>query len=85
MGLGTILAARACLVVAFGAEKERAAAEMIEGPVASIVPASVLQLHPDTTVVLDDAAAALLVNAAHYREAEAVRRELQRRTREPVR
>jgi glucosamine-6-phosphate deaminase len=70
MGLGTLLAARACLVVAFGAEKERSAAEMVEGPVTSLVPASVLQHHPHTTVVLDDAAAALLVNAAHYREVE---------------
>lgn len=74
MGVGTILSARACLVVAFGSEKERAVAEMIEGPVTSIVPASALQLHPNVTVVLDDAAAPLLVNAAHYREAEAVRR-----------
>lgn len=74
MGIGTILSARACLVVAFGAEKERAVAEMVEGPVTSLVPASALQLHPDVTVVLDDAAAALLVNAAHYREAEALRR-----------
>jgi len=74
MGIGTILAARSCLVVAFGAEKERAVAEMIEGPITSYVPASALQLHPDVTVVLDDAAAALLVNAAHYREAEALRR-----------
>lgn len=76
MGIGTILAARACLVVAFGAEKERAVAEMIEGPVTSYVPASALQLHPNVTVVLDDAAAALLVNAAHYREAEQVRRSM---------
>jgi glucosamine-6-phosphate deaminase len=38
------------------------------------VPASALQLHPNVTVVLDDAAAALLVNASHYREAEALRR-----------
>jgi glucosamine-6-phosphate deaminase len=80
MGIGTILAARSCLVVAFGAAKERAVAEMIEGAVTSMVPASALQLHPDTTAVLDDAAAALLVNAAHYREAEQVRRELQRDT-----
>ena len=77
MGLGTLLAARACLVVAFGAEKERSAAEMIEGPVTSLVPASVLQHHPQTTVVLDDAAAALLVNAAHYREVETLRREME--------
>ena len=77
MGIGTILSARRCLVVAFGSEKERAVAEMIEGPVTSIVPASALQLHADTTVVCDDAAAALLVNAAHYREAEALRREME--------
>lgn len=74
MGIGTILSARACLVVAFGAEKERAAAEMVEGPITAMVPASALQLHPNVTVVLDDAAASLLVNAAHYREAENVRR-----------
>jgi len=79
MGIGTILAARACLVVAFGAEKERAVAEMVEGPVTSFVPASALQLHPNTTVVLDEAAAALLVHAAHYREAEALRREMRSR------
>ncbi len=78
MGLGTILAARACLVVAFGAEKERSAAEMVEGPVTSLVPASVLQHHPNTTVVLDDSAAALFVNAAHYREVETLRREMER-------
>ena len=81
MGLGTLLAARACLVVAFGAEKERSAAEMIEGPVTSLVPASVLQHHPNTTVVLDDAAAALLVNAAHYREGETLRRDLEKSAR----
>jgi glucosamine-6-phosphate deaminase len=80
-GPGTLLAARACLVVAFGAEKERPAAEMIEGPVTSLVPASVLQHHPHTTVVLDDAAAALLVNAAHYREVETLRRELEKNAR----
>jgi glucosamine-6-phosphate deaminase len=81
MGIGTILAARECFVVAFGAEKERAVAEMIEGPVTSFLPASALQLHPDTTVVIDDAAAALLVNAAHYREAESLRREIRRTVR----
>jgi glucosamine-6-phosphate deaminase len=79
MGIGTILSARACLVVAFGAEKERAVAEMVEGPVTSFVPASALQLHPNTTVVLDESAAALLVHAAHYREAEALRRGMRAR------
>jgi glucosamine-6-phosphate deaminase len=80
MGLGTLLAARACLVVAVGADKERAVAAMVEGPVTAAVPASALQLHPDATAVLDDAAAALLIDAAHYREAEAVRQELAEKT-----
>ena len=44
----------------------------------SVVPASVLQHHPNATVVLDDAAAALLVNAAHYREVETLRREMEK-------
>jgi glucosamine-6-phosphate deaminase len=75
MGMGTILASRACLLVAFGEAKARAAAEMIEGPVTATWPASALQLHPDATVVLDEAAASGLRNAADYREREALRRE----------
>jgi glucosamine-6-phosphate deaminase len=77
MGIATILAARACLVVALGPHKALAAAALIEGPVAAQLPASALQLHPDATVVLDAEAAARLGNAAYYREREAVRRELE--------
>jgi glucosamine-6-phosphate deaminase len=75
MGLGTICAARACLVVASGAAKAAPAAAMIEGPVAASCPASALQLHPDATALLDAAAASRLRHADHYREAEALRRE----------
>ena len=56
MGIGTIMRARKILVVASGADKADAVAKMIQGPVTPAVPASVLQLHPDVTVVCDEAA-----------------------------
>jgi glucosamine-6-phosphate deaminase len=68
MGLGTILEARRCLVIATGAPKAAAAARMIEGPVTALVPASALQLHPRVTVLLDEDAAAELALAAYYRD-----------------
>jgi glucosamine-6-phosphate deaminase len=60
MGIATILEARACVLLAYGASKAQAVAEMIEGPCAPDCPASCLQSHPDATVILDEAAASLL-------------------------
>jgi glucosamine-6-phosphate deaminase len=40
----------------------------VEGPLTASCPASVLQLHPHATVVVDEAAAALLRDAEFYRE-----------------
>ena len=57
-GLGTITDARHVLLVATGARKAEPVARAVEGPLAAICPASVLQLHPHATVVLDEAAAA---------------------------
>ncbi len=67
-GLGTILRARHLLLVATGAPKAAAVAAAVEGPVSASCPASVLQLHPHATVLLDPEAAALLQRADHYRE-----------------
>lgn len=66
MGIATILAARACILVATGAAKAQAAALMIEGPLAAACPASALQLHPQATVILDRAAAADLKLTSYY-------------------
>ncbi|NGO38573.1 glucosamine-6-phosphate deaminase [Limisphaera ngatamarikiensis] len=60
MGVGTILEARWCVLVALGLEKAEVVARAVEGPITSMVPASALQLHPRCTVVLDEAAASLL-------------------------
>lgn len=67
MGIGTILDARRCLLLAFGPAKVRAVEHMIEGPLAAICPGSALQLHPRATVIIDENAAAGLRYADHYR------------------
>lgn len=67
MGIGTILEARHCLLLAFGGKKARAIAEAVEGPVTARNPASVLQLHPNVTVCLDAAAASRLEMKNYYR------------------
>lgn len=67
MGIGTIMEARQNLLLAFGPKKARAIAEAVEGPITSVNPASVLQMHPVTKVCLDEAAAAQLQRADYYR------------------
>lgn len=66
-GLGTIMDARHVVLIATGAQKARAVHDFVEGPVAALCPASVLQLHPHTTVLLDEAAASGLKLADYYR------------------
>lgn len=68
-GLGTILDARHLLLIASGEGKADAIASAVEGPLAAMCPASVLQLHPHATVVVDEEAASKLRLAEYYREA----------------
>ena len=67
MGIGTILDARRCLLLAFGPAKVRAVAQMIEGPLCAICPGSALQLHPRATVIVDESSAGGLQYSDHYR------------------
>ncbi|MDF7639850.1 glucosamine-6-phosphate deaminase [Lactobacillus sp. ESL0791] len=60
MGIANIMSAKKIVLLAFGENKAAAVKKMIEGPVTEEVPASVLQKHPDVTVILDQAAAAEL-------------------------
>jgi glucosamine-6-phosphate deaminase len=57
VGLGTIMDARRCILLATGADKADIVAQALGGPVSRKVPASILQRHPDCTAVLDAAAA----------------------------
>jgi glucosamine-6-phosphate deaminase len=70
-GLGTIRDARHLVLIASGAAKAEPIAAAVEGPLTASCPASVLQLHPHATVIVDEAAASRLRNAAYYREAYA--------------
>jgi len=67
MGVGTILEARKLILLANKAGKADAVAAAVEGPVTSMCTASSLQLHPDATVFLDEAAAGKLRMADYYR------------------
>jgi len=67
MGIGTIMEARQNLLLAFGANKSKAIAEAVEGPITSINPASVLQMHPVAKVCIDEPAASQLKRADYYR------------------
>ena len=60
MGVKTVMHARAILLLAFGSAKAEAVRAALTGPVTEEVPASVLQLHPDVTVICDEEAAKLL-------------------------
>lgn len=68
-GLGTISAARHLVLIATGPHKAAAVGAAVEGAVTASCPASVLQLHPHVTVVVDEAAASRLGNADFYRYA----------------
>jgi glucosamine-6-phosphate deaminase len=60
MGVGTIMNARAVLIIAMGESKAAAVKRMVRGPITTQLPASLLQLHRKVDLYLDAAAAALL-------------------------
>ena len=62
MGIGSIMQAKKILLVASGKGKAQAIYDTICGPITPKVPASVLQLHPDVTIVADEDALALVKN-----------------------
>jgi glucosamine-6-phosphate deaminase len=68
-GIGTILEARHLILIATGESKAAPIAKAIEGPLAAMVPATALQLHPHATVILDEPAAADLGHGQYYRHA----------------
>ena len=68
MGVATIMDCRQILLFAFGEGKADIIAKAIEGPVSAMVPASVLQMHPDVKIFIDDAAASRLKHRDYYSE-----------------
>lgn len=66
-GLGTICEARHLVLIATGESKAAPVAAAVEGPVRALCPASVMQLHPHVTVLVDEAAASELTLGDYYR------------------
>ena len=60
MGLKNIMNAKKILILANGANKAKAVYGLVKGEVTEKLPASVLQLHPDCTLVCDEVAAEFL-------------------------
>lgn len=60
MGIKNIMEAKKILLVANGEAKAEALYNSLYGPITPQVPASILQLHPDVTVVADEAALSLI-------------------------
>ncbi len=63
MGVGTILEAKRILMLAFGEGKADIVAKTIEGYANSTVPATFLQEHPQTELLLDESAASSLTRS----------------------
>lgn len=67
-GIGTIMDADHLVLVATGRGKAEAVHQLIEGPISAMWPATILQMHPHVTVILDDAAASRLQLGSYFRE-----------------
>ncbi len=60
MGIGTIMEAKRIIMMAWGEGKAKIIKKMVEGPISEMMPASVLQNHPNASFIFDNAAAAEL-------------------------
>ena len=67
MGVGSIMDTKQVLLLAFGENKAQAIADAVEGPISSMNPASMLQMHPVAKVLLDEPAASKLTLTEYYR------------------
>lgn len=61
MGLATITRAKKIILLASGKEKAEIIAKALKGKIKPAVPASILQKHPDVTVILDKEAAGIIL------------------------
>ncbi len=66
MGIKNIMYSKKILLIASGKSKAEAIYKMVYGPVTDDVPASILQLHPDVTLMIDTEAASLLNMESDY-------------------
>lgn len=65
MGIGTLMKAKKIILLASGTKKMFAIKDTIEGPITEKVPGSILQKHPDVTIIIDEDAAKALESRMH--------------------
>jgi glucosamine-6-phosphate deaminase len=70
MGIGTIMEAKLVMLLATGKSKANAIKDMVEGPVSAWCPASALQMHPSTVVIVDEEAASELSDPEFFKHIE---------------
>lgn len=70
MGIQNIMLAKKILIIASGANKADIIAKAFLGPVTPEVPASILQMHPDVTLVADEAALSVYLKQKSEMEAK---------------
>ena len=66
MGIGTIMDADNIILIGLGKHKSKAVADLVEGPISSFYPGSVLQNHQNVVIVLDNLAASDLKLYDYY-------------------
>ncbi len=62
MGIGTIMDARQLVLLANKETKAGAISATVEGPITAMVPATIVQLHPKATIIVDKAASKKLTH-----------------------
>ncbi|HCC86663.1 MAG TPA: glucosamine-6-phosphate deaminase [Porphyromonadaceae bacterium] len=65
IGLYDMMNARKIALIAWNEQKAESIRDIVEGPVSDMVPGSILQTHPETTVYIDLAAASSLTRISH--------------------
>ncbi|OUS29163.1 glucosamine-6-phosphate deaminase ['Osedax' symbiont bacterium Rs2_46_30_T18] len=68
MGIATILESRKILLLATGVSKAKAVRDLVEGPLSASCPASALQMHNNTVVIIDREAASELEHSEYYQQ-----------------
>ena len=70
MGIGTIMEAKKLLLVASGEKKAEAIRSTLEGPVTAMCPSTIVQLHRQSHIIIDEDAASVLDYYHHHGIAE---------------
>ena len=60
MGIKTILQSKKIILLASGESKAEAVYNTVKGKISPEIPSSILQLHQNVTIILDESAAKLL-------------------------